>query len=120
MFQVLKDRVVTTLGVGPTDLLTSVGIAVGGISKVSFILANTGSSNITNVSVHWLDSNTVTVPPVDWSPPDVGVFLIPPGYLAPGMTIEYTITDITRAKMRLTVTGAAGQTVRLSMSATWD
>ena len=115
MFQILKDRVTTTLGVGETELLTPTGINVGGIVRLSFILMNSGAANITDVAVYWLDSNTVA----DWSPRDVGVFLIPPGFLAPTTTIEYTITDISRAKMRITVTGTAGQTVRLSMSATW-
>ena len=118
MIQIIKDRVVTTLGAGGTELLTANGVECAGWTRLSFIIKNTGAAPITNVQVRWLDSFTVNVPPADWSPDDVGVFLIPPGTLAPGATIEYTITDLSRAKMRIIVTGTAGETIRLSLSAT--
>lgn len=115
MLQIIKDRVSTTLGAGPTELLTSSGIEVGGYQRLSFVLVNTGAADLTDLAVYWLDSYSGT----DWSPADEGAYL-PNSTLPAGDSIEITVTDISRAKMRIVVTGTAGQTVRLSLSATWS
>lgn len=114
MLQVIKDRETTTLGAGPTELLTASGIEVGGYQRLSFVLVNTGAADLTDLAVYWLDSYTGT----DWSPADEGVYL-PDGTLPAGDSVEITVTDISRAKMRIVVTGTAAETVRLSISATW-
>lgn len=114
MLQIVKDRETTILAAGATELLGASGLDVGSFDKLSFILFNTGGVALTNLSVYWLDGYAGT----DWSPADGGVFL-PGGVLNPGAGIEITVTDLVRAKMRMTVTGAAGQTVRLTLSASW-
>jgi hypothetical protein len=119
---IVRDRVTTTLAAGPTELLGASGIDVKGYSRLSIILVNSGAAPITNISVYWLNSQNLTGGG-DWTIPDVGV-VIPAsapygGILSAGQVIEYTITDISRVRMRLAVTGTAGQTVRLSLAATW-
>lgn len=115
MLQILKDQETTTLGMGPTELLTPDGIEIGGYQRISFIVTNTGSADLTNLAVLWLDSYTGS----DWSAPDRGAYL-PDGTLPPGDAVEITVTDLSRAKMRIVVTGTAGETVRMSLSATWS
>jgi hypothetical protein len=115
MLQILKDRESTTLGAGPTELLTSSGIGVGGYQRLSFVLVNTGAADLTDLAVYWLDSYTGT----DWSPADEGAYL-PAGTLPAGDSVEITITDLSRAKMRIVVSGTAAETVRLTLSATWS
>lgn len=117
MLQVLQDRVSTTLAAGATELLGATGIDVSGVSRLSFIIKNTGAANLTNLSLYWLDSN-VTVAG-DWSPADTSVYIPAPGTLAPGATLEVTIGDMSHFRMRLTATGTLGETVRLTVSATW-
>jgi len=114
MLQILKDGASTILGIGATELLTASGIDISPYDKMSFIIKNTGAANLTNLSVYWLDSFTNT----DWSPADNAIAL-PGGILIPGDTVEITVTDLSRTKMRMTVTGTNLETVGLTLAVVW-
>ena len=114
MLQILKNQAVTVLGAGPTELLTAGGVEVAGLERLSFILKNIGAAALTDLSVYWQDGPSGS----DWSPADSRVYL-PAGTLAPGDSVEITITELSSSRMRLTASGTAGQSVRLNLSAVW-
>lgn len=114
MLQIVVPGASYTLGAGPTEILGANGIDVGGYQRLSYIVLNTGAADLTEMAVYWADAYTGS----NWSPADEGIYF-PNTTLAPGQSVEITVTDISHARMRLVITGTAGQTLNLTLSAVW-